>query len=190
EIPLHPGDIREPEPEKKGGCSNPMMDIIVIIIIVAAGIIAVILMSDGIGPSPVIDSTTRDIANYANSDMSLSPSYYRGEFYVYSSECETPDNPELNFDISFDHTGDDAVTVSIHLAVYAADMATVDDAPTWGELDTYLVAEGDYTDSAFAFAELYGYAETYTWVIQFDASYKYSEWSVDIDIWLEYWFYE
>jgi hypothetical protein len=81
-----------------------------------------------------------------------------------------------------DDTGDDVVSVNIHFAIYAIDQTTFDSITTCSGLDSYLVKDGDYMDNASGWFDLHNYADTYVWVIWFEASSKTSVWTVDIDL--------
>jgi hypothetical protein len=187
EIPLMPSEAPVGPSEKRVACGKPIIAIVVIVIVAFAALVAINLMGN-VGQS--YSSSTRDIDSYNNTDIDLSTvSYYRSEFDVQTYEVETPYVPELLMDIAIDHTGSDSVTVTIHIAVYETTAAVVDAAATWGELDSYLVGENDYIGSVYSSIALYDYATTYTWVVWFDASDKTSVWSVDIDITMDYYYY-
>ncbi len=98
---------------------------------------------------------------------------------------QTSTSPDVNFDISVYDTGSDSVSVTIHFAIYETDVSTVDSL-SWSELNSYLIEEGDYLTQVDDFFNLNNYADTYTWVIWFDASSKGDTWSVDIDLTLRY----
>ena len=78
------------------------------------------------------------------------------------------------------------MSVTIHFAIYSIDMTTFDSIPTWPGLDSYLVEEGDYLSSVSNWFDLNNYADTYVWVIWFEATSKTDIWTVDIDLTLQY----
>ncbi|MHA3963784.1 MAG: hypothetical protein AM325_009605 [Candidatus Thorarchaeota archaeon SMTZ1-45] len=128
----------------------------------------------------------RSLGSFNNIDVDLFSTFYYDEFDVYSSETQTTTPPDVYFDISVDDTGVDVVTVTIHFAIYEIDQTTFDSIPTWAGLDSYLVEQGDYYDTATGFFNLQNYASTYVWVIWFEASSKTSVWTVDVDLTLRY----
>ena len=85
-----------------------------------------------------------------------------------------------------DDTGVDAVSVTIHFAIYDIDKVSFDAIPTWPGLDSYLVQEVDYSTSVSSFFDLNNYADTYVWVVWFEATSKTDVWTVDIDLTLRY----
>jgi hypothetical protein len=105
---------------------------------------------------------------------------------VTNAETQTSTQPDLQFDISVDDTGVDAVSVTIHFAIYDIDQTSFDAITTWGGLDPYLVEDGDYLNSVSSFFDLNNNADTYVWVIWFEATSKTSVWDVDIDLTLRY----
>jgi hypothetical protein len=129
---------------------------------------------------------TRSIVTYSNTDVDIYPAYYYSEFNVYSYETETSIQPDVYFEISVDDTGSDAVTVTVHYAIYDADAATVYGAATWSELDVYLLGSGSTASFVDDFVDLNNYADTYTWVLWFEAASKVDTWDVDIDLTLRY----
>lgn len=183
EIPTPEYGIAPPPAEKK---SNTMK-IVAAVAVIAIVAIALIIVVPGLLSGPSAAYGEREIADYNNTDVNLYPVYYRAEFDVYSSEVQTTTPPDLLFEITVDDTGVDAVTITIHVAVYNTDMATVDGASTWAELDPYLMGEGDYVDQdVAAYADLENYASTYTWVFWFEASSKTDTWTIDITLTLRY----
>lgn len=191
EIPM-PG----PEPYQQAPKSSTSSDcckwgaIICVIFIIGIIIIAVVFVGSfwsffnwGNGGTSYDE---RSLASYNNIDPPLFPSFYYNEFDVYSSETQTSTAPDVLFDISVDDTGVDAVTVTIHFAIYEIDITTFDSLPTWGDVDPYLVQEGDYTTTAYSWFDLNNEPSTYVWVIWFDASFKTDVWTVDIDLTLRY----
>ncbi|MFX0107927.1 MAG: hypothetical protein ACFE7R_06575 [Candidatus Hodarchaeota archaeon] len=211
EIPLPP--IEPPPTPEKGGCNKMFMAIGVIAIIVISGVVITAIMGNGGNGDDTTTTTTastttttttttttsgdlystRVVADYQNQDIDLA-SYYRAEFSVSSSECQTSWEPDLHFDINVESTGSDTnVTVGIFYAVYDTDMATVDSL-SWEDLETYRLYGGPaYGDTipnpVDDFINLYNYAHDYTWVFWFEADYKTSVWSVDITLTLRYnWF--
>ncbi|MHA2354896.1 MAG: hypothetical protein ACXADC_06965 [Candidatus Thorarchaeota archaeon] len=190
EIPLPPGDYQEPAaPPKKGpGCGTTMIVVLVIAIVVVAGVIIVLLpgLFNGGLTTTTPSYSERQVADYMNQDIDLSPTYYRGGFTVSASEVQTSIVPDLLFDVYVRDTGSDGVSVSVHIAVYETSVSIVDGASTWGELTTYQVDEGDYPSPLSQRIDLYNYASSYTWVIWFDASSKLDTWDVDITLTLRY----
>ncbi len=154
---------------------------LVIAIVIVAGVIIVLLPGLGNG-----DYSEREVADYQNQDIDLSPTYYRGGFSVSSSEVQTSTVPDLLFDINVRDTGSDGVSVSAYIAVYETSVSIVDGATTWGELSSYLVDEGTYPSPFSQRIDLYNYASSYTWVIWFEASGKTDVWDVDITLTLRY----
>ena len=152
EIPM-PG----PEPYQQAPKKSTSSDcckigaIICVVFIIAIVIIAVVFLGTfaslfnwGGGPT----YQTRSIATHSNQDVSLFPSYYYDELSVYSYETQTTTVPDLSFEISVISTGSDAVTVTVHVAVYEIDKTTFDGISTWSGLDSYLVDQGDYTTAS------------------------------------------
>ena len=190
EIPM-PG----PEPQQPAPKSSTTSDcckwgaIICVLLIIGMVIIAMVFMGSilsifsGFGGA---DYGERTLASYNNSDADLFDSYYYDEFYVSSSETQTSTPPDVQFDISVDDTGDDIVSVTIHFAIYDIDQTTFDSISTWSGLDSYLIDDGDYIGSASDWFDLHNYADTYVWVLWFEASSKTSIWTVDIDLTLRY----
>jgi hypothetical protein len=184
EIPTPDYGIAAPPAEKKSSPMKLILVVVVIAIVAVASTLVVLNMMSANTPS-LYDE--REIASYNNTNINLYPTYYRAEFDVYSSEVLTSTPPDLLFEITVQDTGSDSVSVTVHIAVYNTDLATVDGASTWAELDTYLMGEGDYTDEPVAaYADLENYASTYVWVIWFEAAYKTSTWSIDITLTLRY----
>jgi hypothetical protein len=187
EIPLPPGGYEEPPAlSKKGpGCGKTLIVVLIVAIVVVAGIIIVMLPGLGNGGTSG-DYDEREVADYQNQDVDLTPTYYRGGFSVSSSEVQTSIVPDLLFDIYVRDTGSDGVSVSAHIAVYETSVSIVDGASTWGELSTYLVNEGTYPSPFSQRIDLYNYASSYTWVIWFEATGKTDVWDVDITLTLRY----
>ena len=191
EIPMPASDPYQPAPQKSSTGSECCKwgAIICVILIIAMVIIAMVFMGGilsifgGIGGA---DYGEREIASHNNTDVQLFSTYYYDEFSVSTAETQTSIEPDLQFDISVDDTGVDVVTVTIHFAIYDIDQTTFDSIPTWGGLDPYLVQDGDYTTSVSSFFNLNNNADTYVWVIWFEASSKTSVWTVDIDLTLRY----
>ncbi|RLI53892.1 MAG: hypothetical protein DRO87_10930 [Candidatus Thorarchaeota archaeon] len=163
---------------------------IVVIAVVVVGFV-VVLRFNNMAPMNQTNMNTRNLIDYDDQDVDLFPAYYRFSFNVKSSETETPQTPWVDSSCSIDTATDD-VDVVFHWAVYATDIATIDAASTWSELDTYLVNERDHTyyasypESYGNTLELYGHAESYTLVFWFEASDKNDVWSVDISFDLNY----
>ncbi|MHA2378162.1 MAG: hypothetical protein ACXADO_09320 [Candidatus Thorarchaeota archaeon] len=182
EIPLPSDEYGAPAAPSKGlGFGKTLIVGLIIVIVIAAGI--VIVMLPGNGPT---DYSERQVADYMNQDFELSPTYYRGGFSVSSSEVQTSVVPDLLFDVYVRDTGSDSVIISVHIAVYEASVSTVDAAPTWDDLLSYLVDEGTYPDPVSQWINLYNYVSSYTWVIWFEASSKTDVWDVDVTLTLRY----
>ncbi len=182
EIPTPQYGTGPPPSEKK---SSPVKIIAVVAVIAVVAIALIVIVPPMLAPPATYGE--REIADYNNTDVNLYPVYYLGEFDVYSSEVQTTTPPDLLFEISVDDTGVDSVSITIHVAVYHATMATVDAASTWAELDPYLMGDADYVDQdVAAYADLENYASTYTWVIWFEASSKTDTWTIDITLTLRY----
>lgn len=186
EIPLPSDRYEAPAAPSKGlGFGKTLMIALIIIIIIGAGI--VVVMFSGIGNGGLTDNhSERQIADYMSQDFEIHPTYYRGGFSVSSSEVQTSVVPDLLFDIYVRDTGSDSVIPSIHIAVYEASVSTVDAAPTWDDLLSYLVDEGTYPSPVYQFINLYNYAASYTWVIWIEASSKTDVWDVDVTLTLRY----
>jgi hypothetical protein len=191
EIPMPASDPYQPAPQKSSTGSDCCKwgAIICVILIIAMVLIAVVFLGSFMSIFGGFTGTTygeRTIASYNNSDVDLFSTYYYDEFSVSSSETLTSTVPDISFDISVDDTGVDAVSVTIHFAVYNIDQTTFDSIPTWPGLDSYLVEEGDYTNSVSSWFDLNNNPDTYVWVIWFEATSKTSVWSVDIGLTLRY----
>ena len=186
EIPM-PADDYQPPPKRSSSSDCCKWGaIICVILIIGMVVIAMVFMG---GIMSLFGGATygeRSLASYTDSDVELFGSYYYDEFYVSSSETQTSTAPDVQFDINVVDTGVDAVSVTIHFAIYSIDQTTFDSITTWPGLDTYLVEEGDYSNSVSSWFDLNNYADTYVWVIWFDASSKTDVWSVDIDLTLRY----
>ncbi|NHJ13425.1 MAG: hypothetical protein EAX95_07095 [Candidatus Thorarchaeota archaeon] len=192
EIPLPPDEYSGVEPEKKGGFCKNILIIAVILMIVVGAVVGFTMFSDGPTTTTTqqVNWDSRDIADWNNVDIETSDTvYYRNQFTVSSYETETDEIPYVQFEISIDDMGADTGTVGIHVAIYQTTMSVVDDAATWSELDTYLVGEGDYSNSVNAYADLETYSDTYTWVVWFEYSGKTDTWVVDLLITLNYAYY-
>ena len=193
EIPMPASDPYQPAPKRSGSSDCCKWGaIICVILIIGMILIAAIFMGGvlsmfgGIFGGGGATYGERTITTYNNSDVDLFSSYYYDEFDVSSSETQTTTAPDLQFDISVDDTGVDAVSVTIHFAIYSIDKTTFDSIPTWPGLDSYLVEEGDYTNSVSDWFDLNNYSDTYVWVIWFEATSKTDIWTVDIDLILRY----
>jgi hypothetical protein len=82
--------------------------------------------------------------------------------------------------------GSDSFAVDIYYAVYETDMSTVDTLP-WDDLIPYRMNYGLTSSPVVDWIDLNNYADSYTWVIWFEASStKFSTWDVDIDLSLRY----
>lgn len=186
EIPLPPSDgyVEPSAPSKGRGCGTNLIIGLIIAIVIIGGIVVVMLPNLGNGGNGG-SYDERIIAEYNNEDVSLSPIYYSGEFDVYSSEVQTSTQPDLLFEIDV-NTGSDSVSVSVYCAVYDIDKATLDAAATWAELDSYKINDFETTQPIDDFINLYNSANTYTWVIWFDAAFKSDSWDVDITLTLRY----
>jgi hypothetical protein len=192
EIPLPPDGYSGAEPEKKGGFCKNIVIIAVILMIVVGAIVGFTMLSEGPTTTTTqqVDWDSRNIATWNNLDIETSDTvYYRNQFAVSSYEAETDEVPNAQFEISINDMGVDTGTVTVHVAVYQTTMSVVDDAATWSELDSYLVGQGDYTDSVNAYADLETYSDTYTWVVWFEYTGKTDTWDVDLLITLNYAYY-
>ncbi len=188
EIPMPGPESYQPPPKSSAGADCCKIGaIICVVLIIGMVVIAVLFMGSimsffGGGSS----YSLRTIASYSNENVELFGSYYYDEFYVSSSETMTSTSPDVQFEIDARDTGSDDVTVTIHFAIYSIDITTFDSISTWGGLDSYLVEDGDYIDRADDFFNINNYADTYVWVIWFEASSKTDVWGVDIDLTLRY----
>ncbi|MBN2230044.1 MAG: hypothetical protein JW779_10700 [Candidatus Thorarchaeota archaeon] len=191
EIPMPGPETYEPTKKSSTGSDCCKWTVIIcVILIIGMFVIAMVFMGGilsifgggGIGSN----YSTRTITSYSNQDIDLYTTYYYDEFYVSSSETMTMTEPDIQFDIVVDDTGSDSISVTIHFAIYAIDQSTFDSIPTWAGLDSYLVEDGDYTNTASDYFNLNNYADTYVWVIWFEASSKTDVWNVDIDLTLRY----
>ena len=193
EIPMPASDPYQPAPKRSGGsdcckwgaiiCVVLIIGMILISMIFLGGILS---MFGGIFGGGGATYGERSLTTYSNQDIELFPSYYYDEFSVSSSETQTTTAPDVSFDISVGSTGNDSVSVTIHFAIYDIDQATFDSISTWPGLDSYLAEQGDYTNSVSNWFDLNNNADTYVWVIWFEATSKTSVWSVDIDLTLRY----
>ena len=193
EIPMPASDPYQPAPQKSSTGSDCCKwgAIICVILIIGMVVIAMVFMGGVLSMFGGIFSggssyDTRSITSYNNSDVDLFPTFYYDEFSVSSAETMTSTSPDVYFEISVVDTGTDAVSVTIHFAIYEMDQASFDAIPTWGGVAPYLVQSANYTSSATSFFNINNYADTYTWVIWFEASSKTSIWTVDIDLTLRY----
>ena len=188
EIPMPASDPYQPAPQKSSTGSECCKwgAIICVILIIAMVVIAMVFLGGVLSIFGGAQYGEREIASYNNTDVQLFTTYYYDEFSVTSAETRTSTQPDIQFDISVDDTGVDVVSVTIHFAVYDIDQTTFDSIPTWGGLDPYLVQDGDYTNSVSSFFDLNNNADTYVWVIWFEASSKTDVWTVDIDLTLRY----
>jgi hypothetical protein len=191
EIPMPASDPYQPAPKRSGGSDCCKWGaIICVVLIIGMILIAVIFMGGilsmfgGFGGGATYGE--RNIATYSSSDVELYGSYYYDEFDVSSAETQTSTAPDVSFDIAVTDTGVDGVSVTVHFAIYDIDKVTFDSIPTWPGLDTYLVQEGDYSTSVSSFFNINNNADTYVWVVWFEATSKTSVWSVDIDLTLRY----
>jgi hypothetical protein len=193
EIPIPaPEPYQQPKQSSGYGTCCKIGVVICVLLIVGMIIIAMVFMggllsifggiTTGGGPT----YQTRSLLNSNNEDVSIFPTYYYDEFTVYSSEVQTTTSPDVYFDISVVSTGSDAVSVTIHFAIYEIDKITFDGIPTWGGLNSYLVEQGNYSTSCTDYFDIYNYASTYVWVVWFDAASKTSVWNVDISLVLRY----
>ena len=190
EIPM-PASPDYQQPPKRSSSSDCCKwgAIICVILIIGMVIIAMIFVGGILnifGGNGGTSYDTRPLTSYNNVDVDLFGNYYYAEFDVYSSEVLTTTSPDVLFEISVDDTGSDAVSVTIHCAIYEIDQTTFDSITTWPGLDSYLVEESDYTNTVDDFFNLNNYASTYVWVVWFEASSKTDIWTVDIDLTLRY----
>lgn len=175
----------QPSPKKGFPCCRTICIVIGVLVIIGIIMVAMFLLPLLNLNGGTTGYQTREIDSYNNSDVELYPTFYRAEFYVSSSDTQTSTVPDLDFEI-YVSTGSDSVTVTIHIAVYDCSLSTFDEL-SWSTLDSsYLMDDGDYTSSVNTYINLDNYANTYVWVVWFDASYKSSVWSVDIDLTLRY----
>lgn len=194
EIPMPASDPYQPAPHKESGCwtCGKIAIVVCVALIILMFVIVLVFMGSmaslfgGIFGGGGTTYETRSVVSYSSTDVDIYPAYYYSEFSVYSYETETSISPDVYFDINVFDTGTDTVTVTIHYAIYETDAATVFGAATWAELDMYLLDEGDTTSTVDDFINLNNYADTYTWVLWFEASSKTDTWSVDIDLTLRY----
>ena len=192
EIPMPASDPYQPAPKRSGGSDCCKWGAIICVILIIAMVLISMIWLGGImslfggffGGGATYGERT--IETYNNSDVELFGSYYYGEFVVTSAETQTSTQPDISFDISVDDTGVDAVSVTIHFAIYDIDKVSFDAIPTWPGLDSYLVQEVDYSTSVSSFFNLNNYADTYVWVVWFEATSKTDVWTVDIDLTLRY----
>jgi hypothetical protein len=193
EIPIPASDpYQQPKQSSGYGTCCKIGVVVCVLLIVGMIIIAMVFMGGllsifgGITTGGGTTYSTRSLQSSNNVDIDIYPTYYYDEFSVYSSEAQTTTSPDVYFDISVDDTGSDAVSVTIHFAIYEIDQTTFDSIPTWGGLDSYLVEDGDYSTARVDFFNIYNYASTYVWVIWFDAASKADIWTVDITLTLRY----
>ncbi len=191
EIPMPASDPYQPAPKKSSMGSDccKIGAIICVLLIIGMVIIALILMGGVLSIFGGFTGATygeRTLASSNNTDIDLFSTYYYDEFTVSSFETQTSTAPDVQFDISVDDTGVDVVSVTVHFAIYSIDQTTFDSITTWAGLDSYLVEEGDYTNSVSSWFDLNNYSDTYVWVIWFEATSKTSVWTVDIDLTLRY----
>lgn len=195
EIPMPASEPYQPPRQSSGyGTCCKIAVVICVLLIIGMVIIAMVFMGGllsffgGItGGGSSYD--TRSLASFNNIDVEIYDplgTYYYDEFDVYSSEVQTTTSPDVFFDIRVDDTGSDAVSVTIHFAIYEIDQTTFDSISTWSGLDSYLVEEGDFLTSVSDFFNINNYASTYVWVIWFDATSKTDVWTVDYDLTLRY----
>lgn len=194
EIPMPASDPYQP-PRQSSGCGTCGKIIVVVCVLLIIGMIIIAMVFWGgiasifggiFGGGTGSTYGERSLTSYSSTDVDISPIYYYAEFDVYSSEVQTSIQPDVLFDITVIDTGTDAVMVTTHYAIYNTDAATVVGAATWAELDIYLVNDYDTTSSVYNHIDLNNYADTYVWVVWFDASSKTVTWSVDIDLTLRY----
>ncbi len=184
EIPM-PGDDGYQQSETPSKKDIPWKKIIVVVIIIAIiGVAGFLVLQPG-GDTQSGDYSTREIQDYNNDDIELYPTFYRDDFSVSSSETQTSTQPDLHFEIDVD-TGSDDVTVDIVIAIYDVDQSTFDSL-SWSELDNnHQMGKTTHTGEVLDFIDLHNYADTYTWVIWFEASSKTDVWDVDITLTLRY----
>ncbi|MGY5875318.1 MAG: hypothetical protein RTU30_06210 [Candidatus Thorarchaeota archaeon] len=199
EVPMPPmgGEPGMQKPSAGRGFSKIVIVIAVIAILFVAGLS--LGFFSNISPTTTTTTTTsttttstippshstRQIVQYLSTDVNLYPSFYSGEFAVYSSETQTSVAPDFLFDITISDTGSDLVYPSVHYAVYNIDMTTFNSL-SWAALDSYLVEAGDDPNPAWDYIDLHNYADTYVWVFWFEASSKTTTWVTDITLTLRY----
>jgi hypothetical protein len=194
EIPMPASDPYQPAPKKESGCwtCGKIAIVVCVALIILMFVIVLVFMGSmaslfgGIFGGTGSTYETRSIATYSSTDVDIYPAYYYSEFNVYSYETETSIQPDVHFTINVVDTGTDAVSVTVHYAIYDTDAATVYGATTWSELDVYLLESGDSVSTVNDFINLNNNADTYTWVLWFEASSKVDTWQVDIDLTLRY----
>ncbi|MFW9958662.1 MAG: hypothetical protein ACFFCT_11385, partial [Candidatus Odinarchaeota archaeon] len=193
EIPIPASDpYQQPKQSSGYGTCCKIGVVVCVLLIVGMIIIAMVFMGGllsifgGIFTGDGSSYQNRNLFSTNNEDINIFPDYYYDEFSVYSSEVLTSTQPDVYFDISVDDTGSDAVSVTIHFAIYEIDQTTFDSILTWSGLDSYLVEDGDYSTSCTDYFNINNYASTYVWVIWFDAASKTDVWTVDITLTLRY----
>ncbi len=193
EIPMPAGEPYQPPRQSSGYGTCCKIGVVVCVLLIIGMVVIAMVWMGGIlsffggitgGGGPSYD--TRLLSSSNNIDVDIFPVYYYDEFDVYSYEVQTSTDPDVYFEISVDDTGSDAVTVTIHFAIYEIDQTTFDSISTWAGLDPYLVEEGDSTTTYTDFFNLNNNIDTYVWVIWFDATSKTDTWTVDIDLTLRY----
>jgi hypothetical protein len=196
EIPIPASDPYQQQPQQSSSywtcckigvviCVLLIIGMIIIAMVFMGGLLSIFGGFTGFTTGGGPTYQTRSLAS-STQDVNLFPSFYHNEFTVYSSEVQTTVAPDVYFDISVDSTGSDAVSVTVHFAIYDIDMTTFDSIPTWSGVDSYLVQQGNYSTSATNYFDIYNSASTYVWVIWFDAASKTDVWTVSIALTLRY----
>ena len=173
-----------PTPSGGGGNTMKIAAIVIIAIVVVAAVVIVVIWNPFAPSSNGPTYQSRTIKNVSQ-DINLWPTFYREEFSVSSSETQTTIEPDLYFQITVLSTGTDSVSVTITYEVYEVSQSMFDSL-SWSELDPYLLDSDSGTNSVGDWINLNNYADTYTWVIIFEASSKNSTWDVDVTLTLRY----
>ncbi len=136
----------------------------------------------------------RSLLDVEDTNISIFPIYYCDGFTISSVDVSSSASIYLRVYIYFTSFGSDTSDVTVHLAAYYTDEETVNAAPTWSELDTYLIGSSEFVidpddapkgDSAMINLPLR--SGDHSWVLWFESSGKSSSWSLDID--MELWIY-
>jgi hypothetical protein len=193
EIPIPLSDpYEQPKKSSDSGTCCKIGVVICVILIVGMIIIAMVFMGGflsvfgGITTGGGSTYQTRSLLSSTGQDINISPAYYYNDFSLSTSDVQTTTSPDVYFVINVEDTGSDAVSVTIHFAIYKINQTTFESIPTWGGLDSYLVEEGDYTTACSSYFDINNYASTYVWIIWFEATSKTSVWTVDITLTLRY----
>lgn len=202
QLPPSDGIVESSVPFKGPGFRKALAAGILCTIVVVGGFIGVMLPGLSNGGSttpttlipnypytPTYPYTRKPITILTDVDVDISPIYSADEFSVSSSEVETSIPPALHFfivvsDVSSDSAIDDSIDV--HIAVFDANLSTIESAPTWDDLAPYLISEATLSEPVSIEIDLHNSPSTYTWVIWFEAPYKTDVWDVTIWLYLRY----